>query len=242
MEVPGIRRVRSRTFRGATEISAQFDAATDMIVALQQVQNRVAEARPDLPPRPRPGRRSPDADGVSVLHPRPHRRPVVRGPARLRVLRDAAGARARRRRRARRSAVERHARDRSDRRSGAGCAAAGLTVDDVAGALQSANVLAPVGRFTERRSAAPGARVRACGDRQRHRRDAGVVKGGADAARSRSGHRRPGRAGSHDADRRRRRGRRDDRGLAADRRQHPDGAAGRRRSARPASSSRCRPA
>ena len=25
MEVPGIRRVRSRTFRGATEISAQFD-------------------------------------------------------------------------------------------------------------------------------------------------------------------------------------------------------------------------
>jgi CzcA family heavy metal efflux pump len=49
MEVPGIRRVRSRSIRGATEISAQFDPATDMIVALQQVQNRVAESRGDLP-------------------------------------------------------------------------------------------------------------------------------------------------------------------------------------------------
>src|SRR4051794_33266076 len=49
MEVPGIRRVRSRSIRGATEISAQFDPATDMVVALQQVQNRVAESRGDLP-------------------------------------------------------------------------------------------------------------------------------------------------------------------------------------------------
>ena len=49
MEVPGIRRVRSQTFRGATEISAQFDPATDMVVALQQTQNRIAEARADLP-------------------------------------------------------------------------------------------------------------------------------------------------------------------------------------------------
>ena len=49
MEVPGIRRVRSRSIRGATEISAQFDPATDMIVALQQVQNRVAEIRGELP-------------------------------------------------------------------------------------------------------------------------------------------------------------------------------------------------
>jgi len=49
MEVPGIRRVRSRSIRGAAEISAQFDPATDMVVALQQVQNRVAEARGDLP-------------------------------------------------------------------------------------------------------------------------------------------------------------------------------------------------
>jgi multidrug efflux pump subunit AcrB len=49
MEVPGIRRVRSKTFRGATEISAQFDPATDILQALQQVQNRVAELRSELP-------------------------------------------------------------------------------------------------------------------------------------------------------------------------------------------------
>ena len=49
MEVPGIRRVRSKTFRGSAEISAQFDTNTDIILALQQVQNRVAELRTDLP-------------------------------------------------------------------------------------------------------------------------------------------------------------------------------------------------
>ena len=49
MEVPGIRRVRSRTIRGAAEISAQFAAATDMVVALQQVQNRISEIRGELP-------------------------------------------------------------------------------------------------------------------------------------------------------------------------------------------------
>ncbi|MEO8070049.1 MAG: efflux RND transporter permease subunit [Acidobacteriota bacterium] len=49
MEVPGIRRVRSRTFRGATEISAQFEPGTDTVVALQMVQNRIAEIRAGLP-------------------------------------------------------------------------------------------------------------------------------------------------------------------------------------------------
>jgi CzcA family heavy metal efflux pump len=49
MEVPGVRRVRSRTFRGATEISAQFAPGTDTVVALQMVQNRIAEIRNDLP-------------------------------------------------------------------------------------------------------------------------------------------------------------------------------------------------
>jgi CzcA family heavy metal efflux pump len=49
MEIPGIRRVRSRTFRGAAEISVQFDPKTDMAGALQQLQNRVAEVRGDLP-------------------------------------------------------------------------------------------------------------------------------------------------------------------------------------------------
>jgi len=49
MEVPGIRRVRSTTFRGSTEISAQFDPKADILQALQQVQNRVGELRGDLP-------------------------------------------------------------------------------------------------------------------------------------------------------------------------------------------------
>ena len=49
MEVPGIRRVRSRSIRGVAEISGQFDPSTDMVVALQQVQNRIAEIRGELP-------------------------------------------------------------------------------------------------------------------------------------------------------------------------------------------------
>ena len=49
MEVPGIRRVRSRSIRGAAEISAQFAASTDMVVALQQLQNRISEIREELP-------------------------------------------------------------------------------------------------------------------------------------------------------------------------------------------------
>jgi CzcA family heavy metal efflux pump len=48
-EVPGIRRVRSRTFRGAAELSALFEPATDMDIALQQLQARIAEARSGLP-------------------------------------------------------------------------------------------------------------------------------------------------------------------------------------------------
>ena len=49
MAVPGVRRVRSKSIRGAAEISAQFDPSTDMVVALQMVQNRVAEITGDLP-------------------------------------------------------------------------------------------------------------------------------------------------------------------------------------------------
>ena len=49
LEVPGVRRVRSRSIRGAAEISAQFVPSTDMVVALQQVQNRVAIALPRVP-------------------------------------------------------------------------------------------------------------------------------------------------------------------------------------------------
>ena len=50
MAVPGIRRVRSRTFRGATEVDAFFESSTNMVVAQQQLQGQVDEIRQDLPP------------------------------------------------------------------------------------------------------------------------------------------------------------------------------------------------
>jgi CzcA family heavy metal efflux pump len=47
--VLGIQRIRSRTIRGAAELSLQFVAGTDMWRALQVVQASVAEARAELP-------------------------------------------------------------------------------------------------------------------------------------------------------------------------------------------------
>src|SRR5215831_2861032 len=43
--VLGVRRVRSKTIRGATELSVLFDPETDMVVALQLVQARLADVR-----------------------------------------------------------------------------------------------------------------------------------------------------------------------------------------------------
>jgi multidrug efflux pump subunit AcrB len=48
-EVPGVRRVRSKSFRGSTEISTLFEPATNMDLALQQVQARLAGSRNGLP-------------------------------------------------------------------------------------------------------------------------------------------------------------------------------------------------
>jgi CzcA family heavy metal efflux pump len=48
--VLGIQRIRSKTIRGATEISLQFAAGADMWRALQLVESRVAEVRSALPP------------------------------------------------------------------------------------------------------------------------------------------------------------------------------------------------
>ena len=47
--VPGVIRVRSRTIRGGAEISITFADNADMMLALQQVQARVNEVRPQLP-------------------------------------------------------------------------------------------------------------------------------------------------------------------------------------------------
>jgi CzcA family heavy metal efflux pump len=49
MPVLGVRRVRSKTIRGAAEIDVLFDPESDMVLALQLVQARLAETRGELP-------------------------------------------------------------------------------------------------------------------------------------------------------------------------------------------------
>src|SRR3989442_2246887 len=48
-EVLGVRRVRSRTIRGSAELSVIFNPDADMRYALQLMQAKVDEVRPDLP-------------------------------------------------------------------------------------------------------------------------------------------------------------------------------------------------
>lgn len=48
--VPGVTRVKSKSIRGATEISVTFSPKTDMQVALQLTQTRVSQVRGTLPP------------------------------------------------------------------------------------------------------------------------------------------------------------------------------------------------
>jgi CzcA family heavy metal efflux pump len=48
-EVLGVRRVRSRTIRGATQLSVVFNPDADMPYALQLMQGKVDEIKPDLP-------------------------------------------------------------------------------------------------------------------------------------------------------------------------------------------------
>src|SRR5438445_4725392 len=48
--VAGVTRMRSKTQRGATEISVDFTWGTEMLSALQLVNTKVNEARPQLPP------------------------------------------------------------------------------------------------------------------------------------------------------------------------------------------------
>ncbi|TAK12993.1 MAG: efflux RND transporter permease subunit, partial [Acidobacteria bacterium] len=148
MEVPGIRRVRSRTFRGAAEVSAQFEPTTDMVVALQQVQNRIAEIRGSLPadtdivadrltPATFPIYAFNLSGGLSSADLRDNAFYVIR-PALARV-----------------PGVGRVEVLASDTREvevivdPAKLLAARLTVDDVAEALKSANQLSPIGRYPE---------------------------------------------------------------------------------------------
>lgn len=148
LEVPGIRRVRSTSIRGGTEISAQFDPSTDMIVALQQVQNRVAEIRGDIPADTelQVERLTPavfpmfilsltgsvstaDLNDYAVYVMRPSLARVP-GAGRIEVL----------------SSDTREIEVVLDPRR---LTAANLTVPDVSAALKAQNQLAPVGRFAE---------------------------------------------------------------------------------------------
>lgn len=47
--VPGVTRVRSKTQRGSTEISVDFQWGTDMLAAMQLVSTRINEVRPQIP-------------------------------------------------------------------------------------------------------------------------------------------------------------------------------------------------
>ena len=146
MEVPGIRRVRSRTFRGATEISAQFEPKTDMAGALQFLQNRVAEVRQDLPAETdvaverltvsnfpmlslnlTGGLPTPDLNDYAFFVIRPA---LARVPGVGRIEVAATDTR------------EIEVVTDPER-----LLAAGLTVEDVAAGLRTANRLAPVGRY-----------------------------------------------------------------------------------------------
>jgi multidrug efflux pump subunit AcrB len=82
--VPSLRRLRSRTIRGATELGAQFAAGTDMWRTLQLVETHVAEVRGELPAETdvRVERITPTALPIITFN--------VGGNADTRVLREAA--------------------------------------------------------------------------------------------------------------------------------------------------------
>ena len=146
MEVPGIRRVRSTTFRGAAEISAQFEPSTDMIVALQQVQGKIDDARASLP----------EATDLIVERLTPAAFPMyilnLTGSLPAADLYDYAFY-VMRPRLARVAGTGQVAVSASDTREievvtdPARLLAAGLTVHDVADRLKAANQLAPVGHY-----------------------------------------------------------------------------------------------
>ena len=148
MAVPGVRRVRSKSIRGGSEISAQFDPSTDMISALQMVQNRIAEISGDLPAGPelQTERMTPAIFPVFILS--------ITGALPTADLYDYAnfvmmpeiarvpGA----------GVIQVQASDTREIEvilDPARLAAAELTVRDVSDALKAQNVIVPVGRFQE---------------------------------------------------------------------------------------------
>ena len=148
MEVPGIRRVRSRTFRGATEISAMFDPSTDMIVALAQLQSRLADIRNVLPADTdlEADRLTPAAFPIWSINLTGGLSPADLHDLGFYVIRPAL---------ARVPGVGKVDVLSSDTREievivdPAKLVASSLTVDDVSAALKGANFLAPIGHYPE---------------------------------------------------------------------------------------------
>lgn len=148
LEVPGVRRVRSRSIRGACEISAQFEPSTDMVVALQQLQDRVAETRGELPADTvlQVERLTPAVFPVFILALTGSLPTTELNDYALYVMRPALarvpGA----------GAIEVLASDTREIEvvlDPLKLNAAGLTVTDVSGKLKTQNQLLPVGRFAE---------------------------------------------------------------------------------------------
>jgi CzcA family heavy metal efflux pump len=148
MAVPGVRRVRSKSILGASEISAQFDPSTDMVVALQMVQNRVAEVNGELPPGTelQIERMTPEIFPVFILSltgalPVPDLYDYANFVVKPEIARvPGAGI------------IEVQASDTREIEvvlDPARLVAAELTVVDVSDALKAQNTVAPVGRFAE---------------------------------------------------------------------------------------------
>ena len=148
MSVPGIYRVRSRSIRGAAEISAQFNASTDMIVALQTVQNRISEITSALPAGTdlQVERMTPEVFPVFILSmtgslPTPDLYDYANFVARPELARVRGAGR-----------IDVQASDTAEIEvilDPTKLAAAQLTVVDVSDALKAQNTLLPVGRFAE---------------------------------------------------------------------------------------------
>ena len=148
LAVPGVRRVRSKSIRGASEISAQFDPSTDMVVALQMVQNRVAEISGELPADTelQIERMTPEIFPVFILSmtgtlPTPELYDYANFVVKPEIARvPGAGI------------IEVQASDTREIEvilDPAKLAAADLTVVDVSDALKAQNTIMPVGRFQE---------------------------------------------------------------------------------------------
>ena len=199
--VLGVVRVRSKSVRGAAELSIDFAPETDMIQALNDIRARMAEVGAQLPAGTTTHHRAADPFGLPDHLVRGHGRPRPVGAARLRLLRPAAPDQPHPRRLLRHRPGGRHPGDpRRGRASGPG---GGQPLDRRRGRpLEQGAPAQGRGAARPRGAAIPGA-LRHAGDRparpgeRRHRREerpgdpASATWGGSRSA-TRTGRRRSG--------------------------------------------------